>query len=188
MQPHPDGHLPTDATPAGALYLENVRFEFQRLRCLAEAAMAQVPETATLHHRLSEDTNSIGILVRHLAGNLRSRWTDFLTTDGEKPDRNRESEFDPCDHLSREELLAEWNTAFGLAEHVLSQLEPTDLSRTVRIRGEALLVQEAIQRQVVHLAYHTGQIVLLARTTNPDWISLSIPRGASPGFRRQYKT
>lgn len=180
-------YSPPDAQPEGKAYLENARFEFGRLRRLAEAAIVQAPDDASLHHRVSPDTNSIGVLIRHLAGNLRSRWTDFLTTDGEKPDRNRESEFDPCDHRSREELLAEWDAAFALAEQVMSGLEPADLARTVRIRGEALLVREAIQRQIVHLAYHTGQIVLLARAATPDWTSLSIPRGASPGFRGRYK-
>lgn len=180
-------YSPPDAQPEGKAYLENARFEFGRLRRLAEAAIVQAPDDASLHHRVSPDTNSIGVLIRHLAGNLRSRWTDFLTTDGEKPDRNRESEFDPCDHRSREELLAEWDAAFALAEQVMSGLEPADLTRTVRIRGEALLVREAIQRQIVHLAYHTGQIVLLARAATPDWTSLSIPRGASPGFRGRYK-
>ena len=180
-------HGPLEAQPEGGAYLENARFEFRRLRRLAEAAIVQVPDDASLHHRVSPDTNSIGVLIRHLAGNLRSRWTDFLTTDGEKPDRNRESEFDPCDHRSREELLAEWDAAFALAEQVMSGLEPADLARTVRIRGEALLVREAIQRQIIHLAYHTGQIVLLARAATPDWTSLSIPRGASPDFRRRYK-
>ena len=180
-------YSPPDAQPEGKAYLENARFEFGRLRRLAEAAIVQAPDDASLHHRVSPDTNSIGVLIRHLAGNLRSRWTDFLTTDGEKPDRNRESEFDPCDHRSREELLAEWDAAFELAEQVMSGLEPADLARTVRIRGEALLVREAIQRQIVHLAYHTGQIVLLARAATPDWTSLSIPRGASPGFRGRYK-
>ena len=180
-------HAPLEAQPEGGAYLENARFEFGRLRRLAEAAIVQAPDDASLHHRVSPDTNSIAILIRHLAGNLRSRWTDFLTTDGEKPDRNRESEFDPCDHLSREELLAEWDAAFALAEQVMSGLEPADLARTVRIRGEALLVREAIQRQIIHLAYHTGQIVLLARAATPDWTSLSIPRGASPDFRRRYK-
>ena len=187
MPTEPNGHLSVDARPSGEVYLENARFEFGRLRRLAEAAIAQAPTNAALHHRLSEETNSIGILIRHLAGNLRSRWTDFLTSDGEKPDRNRESEFDPCDHLSREELLAEWDAAFALAEQVMAELGPADLGRTVRIRGEAFLVQEAIQKVIVHLAYHTGQIVLLARAANPDWISLSIPRGASPDFRRRYK-
>ena len=180
-------HAPLEAQPEGGAYLENARFEFGRLRRLAEAAIVQTPDDASLHHRVSPDTNSIAILIRHLAGNLRSRWTDFLTTDGEKPDRNRESEFDPCDHRSREELLAEWDAAFALAEQVMSGLEPADLARTVRIRGEALLVREAIQRQIIHLAYHTGQIVLLARAATPDWTSLSIPRGASPDFRRRYK-
>lgn len=187
MPTQPNGHLPVAPGSAGEVYLENARFEFGRLRRLAEAAVAQAPNPAAIHHRLSGETNSIGILIRHLAGNLRSRWTDFLTTDGEKPDRNRESEFDPCDHLSREELLAEWDAAFALAEEVMSGLQPADLVRTVHVRGEPLLVQEAIQRQIVHLAYHTGQIVLLARITTPDWISLSIPRGASPDFRRRYK-
>ena len=187
MPTQPNGHAFVGARPAGEVYLENARFEFERLRRLAEAAIAQTPDDAALHHRLSKDTNSIGILIRHLAGNLRSRWTDFLTTDGENPDRNRESEFDPCDHLSREDLLAEWNRAFALAEQVMSELQPADLGRTVRIRGEAFLVQEAIQRQVGHLAYHTGQIVLLARATTQEWSSLSIPRGASPDFRRQRK-
>ena len=187
MNTRPHGPASADPRRAGEVYLENARFEFGRLRRLAEAAIAQAPNTASIHHRLSAETNSIGILIRHLAGNLRSRWTDFLTTDGEKPDRNRESEFDPCDHLSREALLAEWDAAFTLAERVMSGLQPADLSRTVHVRGEALLVQEAIQRQIIHLAYHTGQIVLLARATTPDWISLSIPRGASPDFRRRYK-
>ena len=182
-RPNDPGSAPHQ--PVGEVCLENARFEFGRLRRLAEAAIAQAPDHAALHHRISEETNSIGILIRHLAGNLRSRWTDFLTTDGEKPDRNRESEFDPCDHLSREELLAEWDAAFALAERVMAELEPADLGRTVHIRGEAFLVQEAILRAIVHVAYHTGQIVLLARAATPDWISLSIPRGASPHFRRR---
>ena len=187
MHTQPNGHAFANGRPAGEVYLENARFEFGRLRRLAEAAIAQVPDSAALHHRLSDDTNSIGILIRHLAGNLRSRWTDFLTTDGEKPDRNRESEFDPCNQLSREDLLAEWNQGFALLDEEMSALQPADLGRTVRIRGEAFLVQQAIERQVVHLAYHTGQIVLLARATTHEWKSLSIPRGASPDFRRQYK-
>ena len=170
--------------PAGEVYLDCARFEFGRLRRLAESAIAQAPDHAALHRRLSEDSNSIAILMRHLAGNIRSRWTGFLTTDGEKPDRNRESEFDPCDHLSRDELLAEWREAFALLEKNLAELSPADLDRTVRVRGEAFLVQEAIERQVLHLAYHTGQIVLLAKALAPEWQSLSIPRGMDPNLRR----
>ena len=184
MNTRPPGLAPEGRPPAGRVYLQTARFEFGRLRRLAEAAIAQAPDQAALHHRLSEDANSIAILMRHLAGNIRSRWTELLTTDGEKPDRNREAEFDPCDHLSREALLAEWREAFALLEANLAALGPADLGRTVRIRGEEFLVQEAIERQVVHLAYHTGQIVLLARALAPAWRSLSIPRGASPDSRR----
>lgn len=183
MHAPPRGTAATDH-PAGRMYLEHARFEFGRLRRLAEAAVAQAPDQAALHHRFSDSTNSIAILMRHLAGNIRSRWTDFLTTDGEKPDRNRESEFDSCDHLSRDELMAEWRGAFALLETNLAALDSDDLGRTVRIRGEEFAVQEAIERQVLHLAYHTGQIVLLAKALAPKWTSLSIPRGASPDFRR----
>ena len=184
MPTQPNGHLSVDAKTAGEVYLENAHFEFGRLRRLAEAAIGQTPDHAALHRRLSEDSNSIAILMRHLAGNIRSRWTAFLTTDGEKPDRHRESEFDPCERLSRDELLAEWREAFALLETNLAELGPADLDRTIRIRGEAFLVQEAIERQVLHLAYHTGQIVLLAKAFTPEWQSLSIPRGVDPNTRR----
>jgi len=184
MTDRPHSSVPASHRPAGELYLENARFEFGRLRRLAEAAIGQTPDHTALHRRLSEGSNSIAILMRHLAGNIRSRWTEFLTTDGEKPDRNRESEFDPCDRISRDELLAEWREAFALLDRNLAKLGPTDLDRTIRIRGEAFLVQEAIERQVLHLAYHTGQIVLLAKAFTPEWQSLSIPRGVDPNTRR----
>jgi hypothetical protein len=184
MTDQPNGLVSAPHRSAGELYLENARFEFGRLRRMAEAAIAQTPDHAALHCRLSEGGNSIAILMRHLAGNMRSRWTEFLTTDGEKPGRNRESEFDPCDRLSRDELLAEWREAFALLEENLAELGPADLGRTIRIRGEAFLVQEAIERQVLHLAYHTGQIVLLAKAFTPEWRSLSIPRGVDPNTRR----
>lgn len=184
MNERPNGLVSAPHQPAGALYLENARFEFGRLRRLAEAAIGQTPDHAALHRRLSEGSNSIAILMRHLAGNIRSRWAEFLTTDGEKPDRNRESEFDRCDQLSRDELLAEWREAFALLETNLAKLGPADLDRTIRIRGEAFLVQEAIERQVLHLAYHTGQIVLLAKAFSAEWQSLSIPRGVDPNTRR----
>ncbi|MYB33420.1 MAG: DUF1572 domain-containing protein [Acidobacteria bacterium] len=184
MTDRPNGPVSASHRPAGVVYLENTRFEFGRLRRLAEAAIGQTPDHAALHRRLSEGSNSIAILMRHLAGNIRSRWTEFLTTDGEKPDRNRESEFDPCDRIPRDELLAEWREAFALLERNLAKLGPADLDRTIRIRGEAFLVQEAIERQVLHLAYHTGQIVLLAKAFTPEWQSLSIPRGVDPNTRR----
>ena len=175
------------AGPLDLRFLEGARFEFGRLRQLAEAAIAQVPGGGAIHARLPPEGNSIAILMRHLAGNLRSRWTDFLTSDGEKPDRNREAEFDPCDSLGRQELLAEWSQAFSLMESALGEVTAADLGRTVRIRGEAFLVDEAIQRQIVHLAYHTGQIVLLARCGARRWESLSIPRGVAPSAAFPYK-
>lgn len=184
MNDRPNGPVSASHRPAAEVYLENTRFEFGRLRRLAEAAIGQTPDHAALHRRLSEGSNSIAMLMRHLAGNIRSRWTEFLTTDGEKPGRNRESEFDPCDRIPRDELLAEWREAFALLERNLAKLGPADLDRTIRIRGEAFLVQEAIERQVLHLAYHTGQIVLLAKAFTPEWQSLSIPRGVDPNTRR----
>ena len=178
--------------PAGeSAFLADARFEFGRLRRLAEAAVAQVGTEAALHRRLPPEGNSIAILMRHLAGNLRSRWTDFLTTDGEKPDRNREAEFDPRPDLDRKALLSEWEAAFALAEAEVGALRPADLAREVTIRGEPFTARQAILRQVVHLAYHTGQIVLLARaaaTDGPaDWRSLSIPRGSPPGEAPRYR-
>lgn len=179
-----------EPTGEGA-FLADARFEFGRLRRLAESAVAQVPADAALHRRLPPEGNSIAVLMRHLAGNLRSRWTDFLTTDGEKPDRNREAEFDPRPDLDRRALLAEWEGAFALAEAEIGALQPADLDREVTIRGEPFTARQAILRQVVHLAYHTGQIVLLARaaaTDGPgDWQSLSIPRGSRPGEAPRYR-
>lgn len=173
---------------AGAVALETARFEFARLRRLAEDAIAQVPSDEELHRRPGPDGNSIAIVIRHLAGNLRSRWTDFLTSDGEKPDRNREGEFDHREDLGRTELLAEWDQAFAVMEAAMAELSEDHLGQTVRIRGEAFRVQEAISRQLIHLAYHTGQIVLLARNSVSDWRSLSIPRGGAPWSASQYRS
>lgn len=165
--------------------------------------MAQVPGETALHRRLPPEGNSVAILMRHLAGNLRSRWTDFLTSDGEKPDRNREGEFDPRPDLDREALRAEWEAAFALAEAEMGALGPGDLERRVTIRGEPFTARQAIFRQITHLAYHAGQIVLLARNAvaearadsgaesragfRAEWRSLSIPRGSSPGEAPRYR-
>lgn len=174
--------------PPARVFLDNARFEFRRLRRLAENAISQVPTDEALHERPTPDGNSIAILVRHLAGNLRSRWKNFLTTDGEKPDRDRESEFEPRADLDRARLLAEWDQAFAVMEGALAGLGEEHMGRTVRIRGEAFRIQEAITRQVVHLAYHTGQIVLLARRAAPRWRSLSIPRGGAPWKAARYRS
>ena len=163
----------------GSEYLKAALFEFERLERQGEKAIAQVDDAA-LDHRLDPEANSIGILVRHLAGNMRSRWTDFLTTDGEKPDRNRDSEFDLAVTQSRAELLATWEAGWVCVLAALRPLTSADLRARVLIRGEELSSLEAINRQVGHYATHVGQIVFLAKhLAGPGWKSLSVPRGQS---------
>jgi hypothetical protein len=132
--------------------------------------------------------NSIAIIVKHMAGNMLSRWTDCLTTDGEKPSRNRDSEFeDPP--ATRAEVLALWERGWSCLFHALDPLTDADLARTITIRGEAHSVMQAINRQVGHLSYHTGQIVLLAKHfQSTNWNSLSVPRGQSEEFSRKVRS
>lgn len=166
-------------------FLELASRELRRTKDLAEKAIAQVDDAA-FFAVLGEDENSIAIIVKHVAGNLRSRFRDFLTTDGEKPDRNRDSEFviEPGD--SREALLAAWEAGWGTLFDALAPLSAEDLARTVTIRGEPLTVLQAIGRQMTHYAYHVGQIVLLARHfAGGGWKSLSIPRGQSAAFNQR---
>ena len=151
---------------------------------LAERAMEQVTD-AQLFATLDEESNSIAIVVKHMAGNMRSRWTDFLMTDGEKPDRNRDSEFvDPPD--TREALLQLWKDGWSSIFRALEPLSDADLDRTVTIRGEAHSVMQAINRQLAHYAHHVGQIVVLAKHFAHDrWQSLSVPRNRSAEFNRR---
>jgi hypothetical protein len=137
--------------------------------------MAQVKDE-DLFTVLDHEMNSIALIVKHMAGNMRSRWTDFLTTDGEKPDRNRDLEFvDPPD--TRAALLALWEQGWQYVLTAIQPLSEEDLSRAVTIRGEPHSVMQAINRQIAHYAYHCGQIVLLAKHFNHDsWQSLSMPR------------
>ncbi len=156
-------------------YLEDVLTILRQYKKLAENAMAQVEEKH-LFTVLDEEMNSIAILVKHMAGNMRSRWKDFLTTDGEKPDRHRDSEFvDPPSN--REAVIATWNTGWQFVFAALEPLSEQDLSRTVIIRGEPHSVMQAINRQLAHYASHCGQIVFLAKHfQSKNWKSLSIPR------------
>jgi hypothetical protein len=148
---------------------------------LADRAMAQVSDDA-LFATLDEESNSIAILVKHLAGNMRSRWTDFLTSDGEKPDRDRDSEFEAPPN-TRDDLLALWESGWQLAFDALAPLTDADLARTAYIRTEAHSVMQTIHRQVAHYSYHIGQIVLLAKHfAGPDWNALTIPRRKSAEF------
>jgi hypothetical protein len=168
--------------------LETARFELARLKQLAEKAIAQVQNDSGLHFALDPEANSIAVLVEHLSGNLLSRWTRFLETDGEKPERDRDREFEPAPERTREELLSRWEAAWSRCFETLDSLGPGDLEKSVRIRGESFTVAEAISRQIVHTAYHVGQIVLLAKhVSSGSWTSLSIPRGASKSAPGRYK-
>lgn len=156
---------------------------FRQYKKLTEGAIAQVSDT-DLTRVLDDEMNSIAQIVKHMAGNMRSRWTHFLTADGEKPNRNRDSEFvEPP--RSRAELLATWEEGWRVLFQALETLADADLSRTVLIRGEAHSVMQAINRQVAHYSYHVGQIVLLARHfRGSDWKSLTVPRNRSAEFNQ----
>jgi uncharacterized damage-inducible protein DinB len=171
---------------AGAYRLD-VEREFQRLKRVAEAAWQQVDST-DLMKSLDGENNSIALIVKHIAGNLLSRWTDFLHTDGEKPDRRRDSEFEIEDADTESSLIAKWEAGWALLLETLRALNDEDLERTIRIRDEPMTVTQALQRQLTHHAYHVGQIVLLARHfAGPEWKSLSIPRGKSAQFNAKPK-
>ncbi len=165
-------------------YLEDSVALFRYYKKLAERAMEQVTDEQ-LFATLDEEANSIAIVVKHMAGNMRSRWTDFLTTDGEKPDRDRDTEFvDPP--ATREALLAAWEDGWSRLFGALEPLSDADLARTITIRGEAHSVMQAVNRQVAHYSYHVGQIVLLAKHFAYErWQSLSVPRNRSAEFNRQ---
>jgi len=148
---------------------------------LGEQAMAQASDEALLATP-DPESNSIAIIVKHLAGNMRSRWTDFLTSDGEKPDRYRDAEFESAPR-TRAEILALWESAWKIVFDSLAPLTDEDLGRTIRIRGERHSVMQAINRQLAHYAYHIGQIVYIAKHYSADrWKALTIPRGKSADF------
>jgi hypothetical protein len=151
---------------------------------LGERALEQVTDDK-LFAALDHEANSIAIIVKHMVGNMRSRWNDFLTTDGEKPNRNRDGEFvDPP--ATRVALMAEWEDGWSCVFAALGSLTDADLGRTVTIRGEAHSVMQAINRQLAHYPHHVGQIVLLAKHFACDhWKSLSVPRNKSAEFNQK---
>ena len=165
-------------------YLEDSLAVFRYYKKLAEGAMEQVTDEQ-LVAVLDGEMNSIAILVKHMAGNMRSRWTDFLTSDGEKPDRKRDSEFvDPP--ATREGLMKLWAEGWQCVFQALEPLSEADLGRRVTIRGEARSVMQTVNRQIAHYAYHCGQIVLLAKHfQNKQWKPLSVPRGRSAEFNQK---
>jgi len=168
-------------------YLEIARANLAFYRRLAEQAIAQVDD-AQLHWRPDEQANSIAIVMQHLAGNLVSRWTDFLTTDGDKPWRQREAEFTDRDR-DRAAIMAAWAKGWDQFDQALGELGPDDLDRKITIRDVPHTVTEAIERGLLHVAYHVGQIVYIARMlAGPDaWQTLSIARGESASYRPKGK-
>lgn len=162
-------------------FMDGIRSEFARYRALAESALHRVDDAA-LHHRDGESCNSIAVVIQHLAGNLTSRFTDFLQSDGEKPWRDRDAEFRE-QHVSRAELLDRWRGGWSVLETALADLSIADLDRRVTIRGRAISVCGALLRSLAHTAYHVGQVVHMAKIrAGRDWQSLSIPMGASSTY------
>ncbi len=165
-------------------YLKNVKKEFTRYKTLGDKTFAQLEE-GDFHFRFTEEDNSIAVIVKHMAGNMRSRWTNFLTEDGEKSWRKRETEFEAT-LRSKTDILEAWKSGWECLFDALDGLTPENLSDTIEIRKEPHTVLEAINRQLAHYAYHTGQIVFLAKSIRGnDWQSLSIPKGGSDVFNKR---
>jgi hypothetical protein len=164
--------------------LDTARDELQKIKKLADKAIAQLSE-ADLHVKLDDESNSVAVIMRHMAGNMRSRWTDFLTSDGEKPDRHRDREFEDVP-ASQSELMAEWEDGWRRVFDALDPLTDADLQRVVVIRAEPHTVYKAIIRQIAHYAGHTYQILLLGKhLKGTAWQTLSVPRGQSEEFNRR---
>jgi hypothetical protein len=167
-------------------YLQDSLALFRYYKKLGESALAQCPD-AGLFTELDKDANSIATIVKHLAGNMRSRWTNFLTTDGEKPDRDRDSEFEEPPK-TRADLFTLWDAGWKIFLDALERLSDADLTQTVTIRGEAHSVMQAINRQTAHYSSHIGQIILLAKHFAGDgWKSLSVPKKGSGQFTADVK-
>jgi len=165
-------------------YMQDSLAVFRQYKKMADAAIAQVTDEQ-LYAVLDPEMNSLAIIMKHMAGNMRSRWTDFLTTDGEKPDRNRDSEFEQPPDI-RTGLMAMWEEGWQRLFGALEPLSDEDLTRTITIRGEAHSVMQAINRQVAHYSYHCGQIVFLAKhLQSANWKCLSVPRSKSQEFNRK---
>lgn len=166
-------------------YLENAAKNFRRLKESADRAAAQVDDEG-FFRLIDDESNSIALVFKHLSGNLRSRWTDFLTTDGDKPDRRRDSEFVVEEGDTRSALAERWEAGWQTLFDTLASLRPEDLLATVRIRGQGHTVVEAVNRQLAHYGEHVGQIVLLAKhVAGRRWQTLSIARGQSEAFNAE---
>lgn len=165
------------------MIIESIKSEYLRYKNLAEKAIDQVPEEG-LNKVFGDDNNSISVIVAHISGNLKSRFTDFLTTDGEKSWRNRDTEFVEIT-LTRNELIKKWNDGWNVLLSVLDELTDNDLDKVVTIRNKELSVSDALHRSLAHLSYHVGQIVFIAKMiAGKSWKSLSIPRGGSEKYNQ----
>lgn len=165
-------------------FLDNIRPLFSYYKSLGEQAMAQVPDAA-LFHTTGDSQNSIATIVKHLHGNMLSRWTNFLTEDGEKPWRDREGEFHPT-FANRTEVMQAWEEGWACLFEAIDHLKPEQLQDLIYIRNEGHTVLEALQRQLAHYSYHCGQIVLLSKqSTGEEWQSLSIAKGETQAYNEK---
>jgi hypothetical protein len=171
------------ATDLASQYIEEARRQMRGYKRMGDGAMAQLRDD-DFFLTLDPEANSIAILVKHLAGNMRSRFTDFLTSDGEKPDRFRDREFEVSGATTRDDVMRWWDEGWACVLSTIEALKPEDVMRTVTIRGEPHTVLQAINRQIAHYAAHIGQIVFLAKhLRSSEWKTLSIPRGKSEEFK-----
>ena len=169
----------------GAAYLDEVRRALRGHKRLADGAISQLGDDELLR-QIDAESNSVAVLMKHIAGNMRSRLTDFLTTDGEKPDRHRDQEFEITADTTRAQLMEKWENGWHITFGTIGALQPQNLERTVTVRGEPLTALQALHRAVAHYAYHVGQIVFLAKHfRGAEWKTLSIPRGKSEEFNAE---
>src|SRR5256714_2406874 len=171
----------------GAHYLEDALYTFRYYKQLAEKAFGQISDE-DFFRTIDDESNSIAVNIKHMAGNMLSRWTDFLTTDGEKPERDRDMEFVMLPETTKDDMLAFWEKGWKVTFDAVDPLTPGDLLRTVTIRGQDHTVVQAIDRQMAHYAYHVGQIVYLAKHfKSSDWQSLSVPKNKSVEFNARFE-
>ena len=176
-----------DAAGAVALWIDEVRLEFRRYKTWADQALAQLDDAA-FFTTLDAGANSVAHVVKHVAGNLRSRWTDFYDGDGEKPDRWRDREFEIEPGDTRASLLAKWEEGWACLFATIDPMTPADAAGTVVIRDEPHTVPRALMRSLAHTAQHVGQIILLAKHLSGDaWKTISVPRGQSEQFNAEMK-
>ena len=172
------------ASDLAAHYIDQARRQMRGHKRMGEGAMSQLRDE-DFFVTLDPESNSVAILVKHLSGNMRSRFTDFLTSDGEKPDRFRDREFEVTGTTTRADVMKWWEEGWGCVLGAMDELKPEDVMRTVTIRGEPHTVLQAINRQIAHYAVHIGQIVFLAKhLRSSEWKTLTIPRGKSEEFKK----